>query len=616
MLYANIHYNSGCTEPSANQGNGNQAVCSSSINSKSTDSERKASAPRKSAKRYWNNATPNFKPFFKEKQSGIYKSAKIVPGESRNMTSDDRQNTKNDQPVETSETTTPKQFTPYVSFLPFNDSGSNAADEPIPTVPKSDTNTKAQKTNNDLVRTSLSTKHINPFSKKHVIDTYKSLFNNEINNDVSPVENKKRLNPFHPSTRKAKKKKTNASPSKSVRKSREELKQLAKATTSTASTSAVNTSVIDVESDDNDDVIILPTQEPPLICVDSSDDETSPKNMNEHEFTEPNAVSDARRRAPRCTSPSSSIQSADDFIVQSDNNGFGFDTFGTLSDDDLCHVGEAVESDLRNKGNQTPSSKSTIRNANDNAIFTPPKQMQKEKNKSSAANAKRSYEVDANSFTAVDVYESESSDMPDSIYAKGGARKRKTLSDSDSSEENISIVKSKRLKKRKSSLSAKESDHMHSDGSSSDLPEDNDVDNDDDDDDDEEANENSHIVRGEALGKVKNANGKKSKKSRNTNEKRSEDDFMNKLSNIVYGESDDNVDDESIETSPESVRARDIVESVLKRRTKRSKKDPPPQVELSNEINAPNSTTESWAITDEVCFIVLLYSLHLPFLFD
>lgn len=605
MLYANIHYDSGCTEPSANQANGNQAACSSNINSKSTDSERKASAHRKSAKRYWNNATPNFKPFFKEKQSGIYKSVKIVPGESRSIASEDKQNTKNDQPVETSETTTPKQFTPYVSFLPLNDSGSNAADEPIPTAPKSDPNTKAQKTNNDLVRKSLSTKHINPFSKKHVIDSYKSLFNNEINNDVSPVENKKRLNPFHPSTRKAKKKKTDASSSKSVRKSREELKQLAKATKSTASTSAVNTNVIDVESDDNDDVIILPTQEPPLICVDSSDDETS-ANKNEHEFTEPNAVGDARRRAPRCTSPSSSIQSADDFIVQSDNNGFGFDTFGTLSDDDLCHVSEAVEGNLRNKGDQTPSRKTTITNANDNAIFTPPKQMQKEKNKSSAANAKRSYEVGANSFTAVDVYESESSDMPDSIYAKGGARKRKTLSDSDSSEENISIVKSKRLKKRKSSLSAKESDHMHSDGSSSDLPEDNDIDNDDDDDDDEAANANSHIVRGEALGKVKKSNGKKSKKSRNTNEKRSEDDFMNKLSNIVYADSDDNVEDECIETSPESVRARDIVESVLKRRTKRSKKDPPPQVELSNEIDAPNSTTESWAITDEVCFFIFI----------
>lgn len=617
MLYANIHYDTGYVEQqnsSTDHVQDNQGASNSFTNTKSTASDRKTNASRRSAKRYWNNGTSNFVPFFKEKHSGIYKATPVVAGESNNEALENAKNVKNNQPSESIEATTVKQFTPYVSFLPLNDSTTNAMEEPIPTATRNESNQKLLKTTNEEVRKNLTSKHINPFSKKHAIDTYKTVIDEEPNeigsSSIQHAENKKRLNPFNPLSRKAKKKKMENNQSKSVRKNRELLKHVAAITAKVAPVSVANISVIDVDSDneDDDDVIILPTQEPPLICVDSSDDETTAKNMNEHEFTEPNAV-DARRKVPRSSSPSSSIQSADDFIVQNDQHSFGFDTFGTLSDEDLCHVSETVENEMRDKDAPSTSKKSTITNVNDNAIFTPPKQMQmqKEKSKSSASTAKRSYEVGANSFTAVDVYESESSDMPDSIYAKGDARKRKTVSDSDSSVESVAIVKSKRLKKRKSSLSVKESDHMHSDDSSSDLPEDDDEDDDDDDVDDEAPNEISYLVRGEALGKVKNGNGKKSKKNRNSNEKRSENDFMNKLSNIVYGgnDSDDNGENESpLETSAESIGARDIVESVLQRRTKRLKKDPPAQVESSNQTEPdPSDASDainSWAITDQV----------------
>lgn len=600
MLYANIHYNTGCDEQSTSRNQslteGDQATGDDSASNTPTGN----SASRRNAKRYWSSkpapGTSNFVPYFKEKQSGIYKTSKVVAVNLNNSTPEI---TEKPEPRETINVT-PKQFTPYVSFLPFNDSISNDVEEATPTA-----TTSTAKTNNDLLRKNLSTKQINPFSKKHTIDTYKQMFNDEETNEVltdaiadALLESKKRLNPFNPLSRKAKKKKSEIkeiNQNKSVRKNREELKQV-----------AVNTSIIDVDVDDaDDDVIILPTEAPPLVYIESSDDETSPANAQEHEFTEPNAVSENRRR-PRCASPSSSIQSADDFIVQNEQRAFGFDTFGTLSDEDLCHVGETVENQLQNKKTGT-SKRAAIPIDNDNAIFTPPKQIHKDKTKPIA---KKSYEVAANSFTAVDVYESESSDMPDTIYAKGGQNKRKNISDSDtSSVDSISIVKSKakRLRKRKSSGGAKESDQVHTDDSSSDLPEEED---DDETEGDEEPNENSYLVRGEALGKVKNINNRK-KANKNVNEKRSEDDFINKLSSIVNGqnESDDNDDaDSPRETSAESVEARDIVQAVLQRRTKKSKKNQPAE-EDANQTE--NDKTKDWAITDQVGVTDVLNLAHI-----
>lgn len=501
-------------------------------------------------------------------------------------------------------TVTPKQFTPYVSFLPFNDSSTNVMEEQCTASTSENVESKTVlRTNNDAIRQSLTAKHINPFSKKGTTEQYKNMFNDDDETDeieaAKNLVNKKRLNPFNPLSRKAKKKKSDASPNKSVRKNREELKQL-----------AANLDVIDVDDadkDDDDDVIILPTQKPPLICLDSSDDENN-SPVKEHAFTEPNAVSDNRRKVPRCSSPSSSIQSTDDFIAQNDQRTFGFDSFATLSDEDLCHVSEIVENQLHDKATQNESNNRAAINDNDNAIFTPPKQMQREKFKTCT---KKTYEVGANSFTAVDVYESESSDMPDSIYTKGSSNKRKKMSDSDSSSvESVMIPKSKRLRKRKkSSGSAKESDHLHTDESSSDLPPEVDVDTDSDDDENED--EVSYLVRGEALGRTKNTNKKKSTKT-NKNNKQAEDDFINKLSSIVRGQDEsDNDELENTQGSPaESIEARDIVEAVLQRRTKKMKKNQVAEAEneapIEAEAEAETKTTDEippenpWEITDEI----------------
>lgn len=586
LLYANIHYNTGCeenqyasTNPSTSFTEADQATGSNTPN----DVNRRNSAPRRNAKRYWTNNTsnnsPNFVPHFKEKQSGFYKAAKIINSQLNNSATENVKNNEHHEPV----AVTPKQFTPYVSFLPINESAA-IVDDPMPVATTSKANDmKFVKTNNDLIRKTLTVKHINPFSKKHTTDTYKQLLSeNALDISISKtLDNKKRLNPFNALSRKAKRKKSENGQMKSVRKNREELKQI-----------AASENVIDIEKDgdDDDDVIILPVEAPPLICVDSSDDET--RAVEEHEFTEPTAITDNRRKPIRCPSPSSSIQSADDFIAQNDQRTFGFDTFGTLSDEDLCHVGETVENQIRDTNAPSdPDARATIPNNNDNALFTPPKQMHKDKTK---AATKLSYEVGANSFAAVDVYESESSDMPDSVYGKGGPRKRKNMSDSDtSSMESQTIAKSKRLRKRKSSGSAKESDHIHSDDSSSDLP-----DVDDDTDDDDEPNENSYLVRGEALGKIKNANNKK-KSNKTASDKRSEDDFINKLSSIVHGQNDSDENDEpdSPRGSAESVEARDIVETVLQRRTKKSKKNSNTNAET---IETENIESNNWSITDQI----------------
>lgn len=578
MLYANIHYDSGSID--------NQTAPNTPQNTDGDyDADRRLSANRRNAKRYWTSgspalAPPRSKPFHKEKQSGIYKVARVAD-KSKSAAERERNEGKS-----ASAAPKPKAFTPYVSFLSFTDSTAMPTDVPTATPDPSPSDSSERRTNNDMLRKSLTTKQLNPFSKQQVIDTYNGMYKET---DAGPsddrlVGNKKRLNPFNALSQKAKRKK---SESKNARKHRKHIKE-----------EAVDIIEVDGNDDDDDDVIILPTQPPPLICVDTSDDEAGP-STDRHEFVEPNVVSDSRRKGTRCASPSSSIQSADDFIAQNDQRTFGFETFGTMSDEDLCQVSEAIENRMRD-ASALPAAEATT--SNDTAIFTPPKQMQKDKTKTMPKN---SYEVGANSFTAVDVYESESSDMPDSIYAKG-ARKRKIAIDSDSSSvESISITKAKRLRKRKSSGSAKESDHLHSDDSSSDLPDD-----DDDSDDDDEPGENSYLVRGEALGKVKSSitkkNTSKSSKTKTVKE-RSKDDFINKLSDIVNGQNNSDDDIQATpETSVESVEARDIVETVLQRRTKKAKKD-----QLTTEVNedanpmpAPVPAPEiekptAWSITDQ-----------------
>lgn len=533
-----------------------------------------ANRSKKNLNRYWNTDMPS--------NQGKYHKAKTHSSHG-NLTD----NIKNDSLVAADSEASyskdivpkPKPFTPYISLLSVQSLPGTSKDS-IPNVSDSIEQTVQHSMKKSTNRNKIVSQHLNPFSKKCVIDQFKSTFDNLSQNEEfngKQIKNRKRLNPFSALSQNKKKRQENKIAKKMVA-TKQKGKQV------------FCDNVIDIDddddnddNDDDDDVIIIPTQKPPLICVDSSDDEiiaTEPEKN--HQFIEPAAMN-KRSNAVRCDSPSSSIQSADDFVVHIDRRNFEFDT---LSDEELYEASKTVENALRKNTEISPMTSDV---AND--IFTPPKQIQKEKTKQ----PKRSYEVFENSFAAMDVYESESSDMPDSIYAKGNQKKRQISSNSDSdSIESVIIAKAKRLRKRKSSGSAKESEYLDSDESSYGTPVNLES------DEEIESNENSYIVRGEALGAVKNPNiKKKSLATGGSDAKLSDDEFMNKLSSILHDNASDQDEevDNNHDTSVESIEARDIAESVLQKRSKK-KSVPMNSESIENEIN-PNESDE-WMVTDYV----------------
>lgn len=334
-------------------------------------------------------------------------------------------------------------------------------------------------------------------------------------------------------------------------------------------TSVVIESVDSDDSGDDDEVIILPTEPPPLICIDSSDDE--PPEVKRKK-TEPQAGTSKQLlgKMPgnsRCTSPTNSILSSDDFIVQTDRRRIENDHFCGISGEELLEIDRTVDKVLQ-RSQRTFCSENSVLDA-DTSVFATPRQKKKEKKDKGPA---KSYEMGENSFAAVDVYESESSDMPDTIYAKGltGKRRKASSSSSELSDDVVEVPKSKRLKKRKSSGSARGSDFPSTDDSS-----------DENADDDGVADSFPYLVRGEAVGKVKKSSSRKSKKDqkrkRTQSDRPSDEEFLSKLSSIVHGGEDseasnDDELDESRETSTDSIAARDIVHSVLQKRSERSKK--------------------------------------------
>lgn len=583
-LYARIHHYSGFDEdktPSTSALNELSTVSQNSLvdielnqsnnNDQSPNRAALANSSKKNSNRYWDRENPS--------NQGRYHKAKAHFSHgnlSGNMKHDSLVAADSDASYAEGVIPNPKQFTPYISLLSVQ-SLPGTANDSIPNVSDLIEQTVQRYTKKSAIRNKLASQQLIPFSKKCVIDQFKSTFDNLSKKkefDSQNIKNRKRLNPFSALSQDKKKRQENKIAKKMVA-----TKQKGKPV------SCDNFIDIDNDNDNDDDVIIMPTQKPPLICIDSSDDEiaaTEPEKN--HQFIEPAAMN-KRSNAVRCDSPSSSIQSADDFVVHTDRRNFGFDNLVTLSDEDLYEASKTVENALRNNTETSP-----LINDAANDIFTPPKQIQKEK----AKPPKRSYEVFENSFAAIDVYESESSDMPDSIYAKGNVRKRKISSNSDSdSVESIIITKAKRLRKRKSSGSAKESEHLDSDESSCDIPAYLEL------NEEIDSNKNSYIVRGEALGMVKNPNIKKSLATGGSNAKLSDDEFMNKLTSILHDNaSDENEEvDNNHDKSVESIEARDIAESVLQQRSKK-KSVPTNSESIGNEIN-PNES-DDWMVTDQV----------------
>lgn len=519
----------------------------------------------KNGGRYWSggaNSRPSSpKPHYNKKESGVYNTLttpigakngakNAFAGGNNSSAAAPPTNKQNSNPIVPS-SNKPKVFTPYKPLL--SDAGvfsSRSNNEPavdaIESLEPDDSEPTGLRETSKLIRiqqkngmSSSQTKRKNPFAAPPAVSKKET----------------KRLNPFHKMRQENLKVKDRADAKKK--------KNRGKA-------APIQQMVVDDDCDD-DDVIILPTEPPPLICIDSSDDEGP---LSKRKRAEPGTSKQLVRPGnSRCASPTSSILSADDFIVPNDRNRIERvenDQFGGVSGDDLIDVNRTVERILRRTDGFAGIIPADVSEANhDVTIFATPLRKKKEKKSKEPA---KSYEMGENSFAAVDVYESESSDMPDTIYAKGLAGKRKKASSSSSSEtsdEVMDVPKSKRLKKRKSSGSAKGSDFPSTDESSSE----NEL------DDGAVADSIPYLIRGEAVGRVKKTSSRKAKKNlkrkRQQSDKLSDEEFISKLTSIVHGESEASNGeeiDENHETSNESIAARDIVKSVLQKRSKRAKK--------------------------------------------
>lgn len=578
QLYAQVHYefdDKGTTDPNSLHSNKDNEILHSvsahRMVKNSSLSDQTTAGNSKNGNRYWtgNSTGSSYKPFYGRKQSGIYNA-------NQSQVADGNATTNNNPNPIIPSSSRPKPFTPYKPLLsdagifPSTTCGNDNVIESTSTLKVT---SKLIKNRQKNATNSKSTKRKNPFSKDFSE-------NREENHD----RHEKRVNPFNQLEQQKSnaREKYNAKKEKANR-NREKV--------------AKNNRIVKIflnSDDEDDDVVIIPTKPPPLICIDSSEDESPTKSATgDHEFTEPRQSKQStnkRQSSSRCPSPTCSILSADDFIVQNDRQRSN-DPFSCVPDDELIEVNTTVDNILKNV-NQLAATPVISDVQGTETIFVTPQRKQKKKEKSKTMT--KSYEVGENSFAAVDVYESESSDMPDTVYAKGNAAKRKKgpSSDSDSSIEDLTVPKSKRLRKRKSSGSNKGSDYVISDDLSTDSSDDVDMLSD---------NLNSstpYLMRGEAVGKVKKSVSRKAKKilkrklNKSLSEKHSDEEFISKLSSIVHGESDDGDEElnESRETSNESIEARDIVQSVLQQRQKKTKK---------HNANEENENT-NWVVKDQV----------------
>ncbi|XP_055629463.1 uncharacterized protein LOC129770567 [Toxorhynchites rutilus septentrionalis] len=113
----------------------------------------------------------------------------------------------------------------------------------------------------------------------------------------------------------------------------------------------------DLEDSDPDEVVLIPTAPPPLVCIESSDEGTL-----KDEFTHPKSKKKKYSKkivTPRCPSPSNSSIMSDDFIGQSDRTRLNDNYIETIANDDEldCSVNRTVAGDRRafSRSDRAPS---------------------------------------------------------------------------------------------------------------------------------------------------------------------------------------------------------------------------------------------------------------------
>ncbi|XP_055531290.1 uncharacterized protein LOC129722085 [Wyeomyia smithii] len=233
----------------------------------------------------------------------------------------------------------------------------------------------------------------------------------------------------------------------------------------------------DLEDSDPDEVVVIPSAPPPLVCIESSDDETDKKK-----FTHPNTRTKKNSRmkkaiSPRCLSPSNSSIMSDDFIGQNERARLN-DSFieGITNDEELdCSVQHTVGSLLsgnhqdlsdHSRLNRAPSisSEGTVATSSDttdpekrSAIKTtvcqPPVSGQRVMLPKYSSTPKQFLPLKKQSISTAN----QSSADTDSIYTATSNRKSKTdtekLASSDSSDDSNSGNVSAHSKRSKSNYS-------------------------------------------------------------------------------------------------------------------------------------------------------------------
>lgn len=348
--------------------------------------------------------------------------------------------------------------------------------------------------------------------------------------------------------------------------------------------------------EDNDDVIEIKPPSPPTVTVyDSSDDsqEGFSHIANDSLTTIQDETSEFRCISPNSNISDDFIENADRFrLIQEEN-----DTENMIENENALNKNDDGKSNEKN-----PSNPKNIENSNcnkDKDVFLSPQERTKKKK----MNPKNDYQVTESNFRALDVYESESSDMPESVYAKGRTKggPSRISSSSDIEEINdddnaVTILKTKKLRKRK--ISSNRGSEVNDDFSTDSEVQEN------EDDQEMKKDENQEnitslpfISRGEAVEncKMKFNNNNRSKKRTKSLDKQPKNDneFMNILKNIAQGgreEDDGNETDisnksDDEEEDNENITARKIAEDVINRRLNNSNRTTAVDHVISTSVN-------------------------------
>lgn len=457
-----------------------------------------------------------------------------------------------------------KPLAPYTSFLSqmnLKDTDDETqSTSPVPSTSK-----------NSNTKTTSKTKKSDGESKKDETEKpqKQSDVNSEIVKNIKIINSKmnKNINPFNknaPVTLKTKK-----------------LEKLqAKKTKAAKNRKNKNIPVVVLDSsadDDDDDVIEIPLPKPPLISIDSSDSESV---ASKSEFLSPNVKKKFKQKSTnsRCNSPASIM--SDDFIMPNDRSRLNEsrESLNGLEDEEL-QINQTVDSVVTKKRLNT--SQALIQKIADvlkiNKATNPIVELEKQ--------SAKNYEVN-NSIASADIYESESSDMPDSVYNRVKDRKTATEDKEDIGDGKLQ-KKSKRMRKRKSSGSNKGSELSSSD-------------------EDEFTIKNivttssPYIMRGEAVQNAITDGGKKpkilNKRRRFDSKIESDEEFISILSSIVHPDSES--DDEEDTSKENSINARDLVNH-LKVVDELNEEDVGVEEDIQINVEIPQKEDESIMSVDE-----------------